>query len=145
MDRTSIHPATDDELGYVESLLDAADLPTADVRSGDATFYLARRGGERVGVGGLEVHGADGLLRSLVVEESARGEGIGNALCTGLEGEAGRAGVGTLFLLTTTAAAFFAARGYERVERSAVPTAIRGTAQFGELCPATATCLRKGL
>ncbi|WP_380680297.1 arsenic resistance N-acetyltransferase ArsN2 [Salinigranum sp. GCM10025319] len=134
----------------VVALLEANDLPSGDVRSKADRFYLAslergELGADPVGVGGIEVEGRHGLLRSVVVRESARGRGIGTALCDALEARAAAEGVETLFLLTTTAADFFAERGYERVERSAVPPEIRGTSQFAELCPATATCMRTSL
>ena len=54
-------------------------------------------------------------------------------------------GVETLYLLTTTAAQFFARRGYEAVPRSEAPAAIAATAQFSELCPASSTFMRKVL
>jgi amino-acid N-acetyltransferase len=53
--------------------------------------------------------------------------------------------VETLYLLTTTAAAFFARHGYETVERDTVPARIRGTTEFDDLCPDSAVCMRKRL
>lgn len=135
----------DGDLEYVEALLAEADLPTADLRSDPGRFYVARRDDDRVGVGGLEPYGSDGLLRSVVVEPSARGDGVGTGICDALEARARDGGVETLYLLTTTAAAFFADQGYREVDRDAAPTAIRETAEFAELCPASATCMRKSL
>ncbi|WP_254769187.1 arsenic resistance N-acetyltransferase ArsN2 [Salinilacihabitans rarus] len=135
----------DADLSYVESLLDANDLPSRDVRENPDCFYVASDGDDRVGVGGIERYGADGLLRSVVVERSARGNGFGTALCEALEAEARADGVERLYLLTTTAAGFFAARGYAEVERADAPPAIRRTTEFDELCPATAACMRKSL
>jgi amino-acid N-acetyltransferase len=134
-----------DALAYVEVLLEENDLPSADVRSKPECFYVAREGDERVGVGGVEVYGSDGLLRSVAVERSVRGEGIGTALCDRLEAVAGEDGVGTLYLLTTTAREFFADRGYAEVERTEAPEAIRATTEFADLCPSTAACMRKRL
>ncbi|WP_459192991.1 arsenic resistance N-acetyltransferase ArsN2 [Halosimplex sp. J119] len=147
-------------LSTVESLLDRNDLPSGDVRSGRGRFYLGYADGldgdgepvpaetaarDPVAVGGLETYGADALLRSLVVVESARGEGVGSAVCDALEERARTDGVDRLYLLTTTAAAFFAARGYEEIERTDAPAAIRETTQFADLCPSSATCLSKTL
>ncbi|WP_435065318.1 arsenic resistance N-acetyltransferase ArsN2 [Halobaculum sp. EA56] len=140
-------------LDRVEALLAANDLPTEDVRTGPGQFYLARDGDDEsdgdgdgdavVGVGGVERHGSAGLLRSVAVEESSRGDGYGTALCAALEDRARREGAGTLYLLTTTAAGFFERLGYEAVDRESVPPAIRSTTEFAELCPASATCMRK--
>ena len=141
----TLEPAGPDTLEYVESLLARNDLPTRDVRSHPEWFYIGRDGGDRVGVGGVEVHGTAGLLRSVVVERGAREKGYGNALCAALEARARREGVETLYLLTTTAGDFFAGRGYARIDRAAAPAAIRETTEFAEVCPATATCMRKEL
>ncbi|WP_152039685.1 arsenic resistance N-acetyltransferase ArsN2 [Salinigranum salinum] len=134
-----------DALSDVETLLAEHGLPSADVRSTPDAFYVAFEGSERVGVGGLEPHGTDGLLRSVVVEPSVRGEGYGGDLCAALEARACADGIDTLYLLTTTAADFFGARGYEPIDRADAPPSIRSTTQFADLCPTTATCMRKQL
>lgn len=139
-----LEPAGDD-LEYVERLLAENGLPAEDVRSKPDCFFVAFDGRDRVGVGGLERYGADGLLRSVAVEESARGAGIGTAICDHLEREARSAGVERLWLLTTTAAGFFAARGYDPVDRSRAPERIRETAEFADLCPGSAACLCRSL
>jgi len=129
----------------LEELLSANGLPSGDVRTAPGQFFLARDGTGLVGAGGVETYGSDGLLRSVVVAESNRGEGYGTALCDALEDYARSQGVGTLYLLTTTAAAFFRERGYEEISRAAVPPCIQGTAEFADLCPSSATCMRKRL
>lgn len=134
-----------DQLGYVRELLADNDLPAEDVRSGPTTFYVATDDGTRVGCGGLEVYGSDGLLRSVVVAEPHRGSGYGVAITDALESRALDSGVDTLYLLTTTAEDFFAARGYEPMDRSAVPEAIGNTSEFAEYCPSSAACLHKRL
>jgi amino-acid N-acetyltransferase len=141
----TLRPADDDALAYVERRLVGNDLPAEDVRSKPDCFYVGYAGDEPVGVGGIEVYGRDGLLRSVVVEASVRGDGYGTALCSALETEAQRAGVETLYLLTTTASAFFAARRYETVERTDAPERIRATSEFTDLCPESAVAMRKSL
>lgn len=140
----TLRPAADSR-SYVEALLNDVGLPSRDVRTSPGTFYVGYAEGGRVGVGGIEPYGTDGLLRSVVVEPGARGRGLGTALCAALEAEARAAGVDTLYLLTTTAAEFFAARGYDTIERSVPPDPIQRTTEFDDLCPTTATCMRKRL
>ena len=133
------------DIAYVESLLERNDLPSADVRSKPDCFYVGYDGETRVGVGGIERYGTAGLLRSLAVERSMRGDGVGASLCAALEAEARNVGVETLFLLTTTASGLFADRGYAEIERADAPDAVQRTAEFTDLCPETAACMRKSL
>lgn len=144
-DSLTVRRIADTETDRVESLLAANDLPNRDVREKPACFFLAYAGPELVGTGGIEQYGPNGLLRSVVVAESHRGSGYGTALCDALEAHARSDGVRTLYLLTTTAAPFFRRRGYESVARDAVPERIRATAEFTDLCPASATCMAKSI
>lgn len=139
-----------DSIGAVEQLLERNDLPASDVRSSPTNFFIGvdpeQRDGERVvGVGGIEAYPPHGLLRSVVVKRSDRGKGYGTALCDELEQFAREEGVETLYLLTTTAAEFFADRGYVPTDRDAVPDVIQATTEFAELCPDSATCLSREL
>ena len=137
-----VEPAGERRLGDVERLLAENGLPSDDVGSGPAQLYVASTGGDVVGTGGLELYGDAGLLRSVTVREAERGTGVGTAICEGLEETARADGVAALYLLTTTVAGFFAARGYEETERSEAPPSIRETTQFEDVCPATAVCMR---
>jgi len=143
--RLQIERATAAALDEVERLLEALDLPTADVRDAAPNFVVGRVDEEVVAVGGLETYGDVALLRSVAVAETHRGRGFGAAICDALESRARAAGVRTLYLLTTTAAGYFRARGYRAVERDAVPSAVREKSQFTELCPASAACMRTEL
>jgi amino-acid N-acetyltransferase len=134
-----------DQLDRVIELLADNDLPTDDVPGALDHLVVALAGGEVVGAGGVEVHGSAGLLRSVVVEDSFRGRGAGTAVCDALEDKVRRASVETLYLLTTTAASFFRRRGYETVAREEAPSDVRETAEFADLCPASATCMAKNL
>jgi amino-acid N-acetyltransferase len=126
-------------------MLDEEGLPTADIDTTIECLFLASLDGEFVGIGGIEPSPPDGLLRSLVIRRSVRGQGHGEALCEALEAEARKQGIDTLYLLTTTAAEFFAKLGYTEIGRATVPETIRSTAQFADLCPDTAVCLKKSL
>lgn len=141
----TLQRADDATRSYVEALLEQNDLPWQDVEDNPDCFYVAYDDEEPVGIGGIEPYGVHGLLRSVVVEESARGSGVGTALCDELEAVARSNGIETLYLLTTTAAAFFADRGYVEMARAEAPTPIQRTTQFEDRCPATATCMKKSL
>jgi amino-acid N-acetyltransferase len=87
--------------------------------------------------------GEDALLRSLVVVPARRGAGLGGRLVDELERRAAGWGVRRWWLLTTTAEAFFAARGFRVVERSAAPEAMRATGQFSGGCGGSAVCMTR--
>lgn len=133
------------QLDRVIALLAGDDLPHGDVRGKPEAFFVIEREGTVIGAGGLEVFGSDALLRSVIVEQGHRGEGLGSALCDELEAFAHRSAIEAVYLLTTTAAAFFADRGYEVVDRRTAPDAVQETVLFAEACPADATCMRKRL
>lgn len=141
----SLQRADEKTIAYVERLLERNGLPSDDVAAKPDCFYIGYDDRERVGIGGIEIYGRDGLLRSVVIEQIAREHGFGTALCEALEREASVDGVETLYLLTTTASEFFATLDYVTIERSAVPEAIQQTTEFTELCPTTATCIKKTL
>jgi amino-acid N-acetyltransferase len=143
-----LRPAESRDRTYVEELLAENDLPTADLDAAYSSLFVCESAaGERVGVGGLEAEGESntGLLRSVAVEESVRQMGYGTAICERLLGRARTTDLDAVFLLTTTAEEFFADLGFERVRRSRVPDPVRGTAEFTDLCPTDATCMKLDL
>jgi len=70
---------------------------------------------------------------------------MGSALVQHAERHALGKGVRTVYLLTTTAQAFFEDLGYGPTTRESCPLAIRATPEFVSLCPASAVILMKRL
>jgi amino-acid N-acetyltransferase len=126
------------------SLLESADLPTTDLdpRALDHFLY-AGPADAPVGLVGLEIYDDVALLRSLVVAPGHRGSGLGGSLVEHAERYAADRGVRTIYLLTTTAEAFFGRRGYEPAPRTDAPEAIQRTAEFSTLCPSSSAFMRK--
>jgi len=142
----AIESATAADLPDVVRVLDGAGLPHSDVTAPMLEhFLLARRGGKLLGVVGLEPLGSVGLLRSLAVDASHRGEGLGLDLTRAVERLARARGVADLYLLTTTAERFFARLGYGVLPRAEAPAPIRGTTEYRELCAATSVCMVRHL
>lgn len=138
--------ASPSDLDPIIALLDAVELPHDDlIDAAVPHFHVLRRDGTIHGCVGIELVGDAALLRSLAVRPAERGEGHGQALVRSAEAHARDQGVGTLYLLTTTAADFFADLGYERIARDTVPAAVAQTDEFDRLCPRTATCMQKSL
>ena len=146
MPELKLRPARPAELAAISGLLSAAELPSEDldVAMLDA-FLVATEGESCVGVVGLEIHESNAPLRSLAVEPRHRARGLGSRLVDAIETEARARGVTALYLLTTTATAFFEPLGYTAHDRSAVPPPIAATTEFSSLCPDTADCLWRDL
>lgn len=143
-DLPSIQPCAD--LPAVRVLLATAGLPVADLTAAPrADFWGCHEGTALIGVVGLESYGTVALLRSLAVAPAWQGRGLGSALRAHAERAARQRGVSALYLLTTTAEAFFTRRGYVRIPREAAPSVLRQTTEFAALCPASAACLTKTL
>lgn len=137
----NLQEATADDLSLIEKLLKNNDLPYEDIPSKIDCLFLGYVSSRLVGIGGLEIYGTYGLLRSLVIEETARGVGYGKALSDGLIGYAKEKEITEIYLLTTTAESFFANRGFRIVDRNAVPREIQKTSEFSGLCPDSAVCM----
>ena len=110
-----------------------------------AHFFACGDPADPAGVVGIELYGSEALLRSLAVRESERNGGTGRALVAAAETYACNAGVCSVYLLTETAAAFFASLGYCALAREDAPPAIRSTTQFSALCPDSAHLMTKAL
>ena len=137
----AIRPASPLDLVGVERLLGAVDLPLAGVREAIGGFVVAEAGGELAGVAGLEVHGEDGVLRSVAVAESYRGVGLGARLTEAVVERARAAGLSRLYLLTTTAESYFPRHGFRRIERAEASESVQASVEFREACPASAVAM----
>jgi amino-acid N-acetyltransferase len=128
------------------ALLEAQGLPVADITDEHLEhFFFVGSDGSPTGLVGLEVYGSEALLRSLVVDEKARGHRLGSSLVEHAEQYAVTKGVRSIYLLTTTAEAFFKRLGYERMDRSRAPSSIKRTPEFAGLCPASSAFMVKAL
>ncbi|MDR7417609.1 MAG: arsenic resistance N-acetyltransferase ArsN2 [Armatimonadota bacterium] len=118
------------DVADVGALLTAARLSQEGVNRNVSGFVVAREGRRLVAAACLERHGDAGLLRSVVTAPDRRGQGLAARLIETLLDRARVAGCQTVYLLTDTAEAYFARRGFRRVERGQVPYAIRESEQF---------------
>lgn len=132
----------DDE---VRALLSTCDLPVGDLdaRAGLELYGCRDANNRLVAMVGLETAGRDVLLRSLAVEPAYRGHGLAARLLAFAEQRAAASGFGQIHLLTTSAVAYFANRGYKYGQRGRAPAGVRATTQFAELCPASAQYMTK--
>jgi amino-acid N-acetyltransferase len=133
------------DLPAVLALLSRANLPTAGVADALPHFVLAESEAELVGAAGLELYGESALLRSVAVEESWRGSGVGQTLIERALEITREHGIKDVFLLTTTAEHYFPRFGFVCVSRDSVAEGVQASAEFRGACPASATVMRKAL
>ena len=140
-----IRGARPDDWPAVEALLRACALPVDGAAEHLADFVVADEGSRLVAVAGLEARGADGLLRSVAVSSEVRSAGLGRAMVDAVEAMARSRGLKRLHLLTTTAAPYFARRGFRARQRAAAPESLQVSAEFRGACPASATFMTLSL
>lgn len=137
--------AVSGDLSVIQGLLRKNDLPTVGIEEALAHCLVAETKGRVIGAIALEPKGRNGLIRSLVVAGDHQGHKLGTALSSKIVNSARLLGVERLYLLTTSAEAFFAPTGYKVVEKSRVPEEIRDTEEFKKLCPHNAVCMMRDI
>lgn len=133
-----IEPARSTDVSVMLALLAQHRLPAAGLEGHIETALVAREEGRVVGCAAVEVYGTAGLLRSVAVEASRRGGGIGTALVRAALELARARGIAELYLLTETARDYFARFGFRVAARAEVAEAVRRSAEFAEACAESA-------
>jgi amino-acid N-acetyltransferase len=129
----------------VLALLHSAGLPTSDLTDAQRLHLWVLKSDSLQGVIALEHFGNEALLRSLAVAPKYRARGLGHKLVARLEHDAQADGIMRLVLLTETAQAFFRTLDYQVIDRQSVSDAVKQSAEFRSLCPASAVCMSKTL
>jgi amino-acid N-acetyltransferase len=137
-------PARAHDLRGALDLLGRAELTEQDVAERWGHYFVVREDdGRVVGVAGLEVHGENGLLRSVAVEEEYRGQGLAASLVEAAVERAKRVNLRAVYLLTTTARDYFARHGFSDCPREEAPSAIRESWEYRTGCPSTAALMKR--
>jgi N-acetylglutamate synthase-like GNAT family acetyltransferase len=134
-----------EDLTRIRRLLTMVDLPVEGVEEHPENFFVIYEDDKLVGVGGLEVHGPYGLVRSVAVHPTAQRRGVGRALFADIHQRALELGLRELYLLTTSAERFFSRLEFAPVPRKLAPEEIRRCAEFRDLCPDSAVLMRRKL
>lgn len=142
---SSVETASRTELPQILALLERAKLPVAGVEDHAGSFLVARDDEGLVGCVGLEIYGDVGLLRSLVVSPDTRGGGVGKLLVDALLETARHKKLSALYLLTTTAPAYFPRFGFETIAREDADSRLLASEEFRGGCPDSAICMVRHL
>jgi len=133
------------DLPAVRSLLETQHLALDGIDEHVSTMVVAKKGSEVVGAAAVELYADGALLRSVVVDPTAQGQGLGHRLSDAALSIAKDRGTRTAFLLTTTAEKFFPKLGFEQIVRDDVPASVQASIEFQSACPASAVVMRKRL
>jgi amino-acid N-acetyltransferase len=141
----TIERATPEDAGAILELLRANGLPVDGVLDHLHNALIARCQGRVIGSVALEIYDDGALLRSVAVETTHRGRGVGQQLTAAALELAGTLDVPAVFLLTTSAEGFFPRFAFGRIRREDVPPGVRASVEFRSACPSTATVMMKAL
>jgi amino-acid N-acetyltransferase len=111
----TLRRARPDDVPRMIALIAGADLPPLFVEEFLGGFVAVEQDGEVAGCGGLEVYEDCGVIRSVVVDESARGFGLGRRLAEMLMDDARARGITDIYLFTADAWDFWWRLGFEDV------------------------------
>ena len=142
---SSIAPAQPGDAAAIRALLEAHQLPVAGVSDHLQTMLVAKLHGTLVGSAGLEMYTDGALLRSVAVTPDHQGQHLGRDLTSAAVDLARTMGAPAIYLLTTTAEGYFPKFGFERIQRSDVPSSVQSSVEFTSACPASAVVMRKTL
>ena len=126
----TFRPARTDDIPRMVDLISAAELPAAFVAEFLDGFVVAERDGEVIACGGGEMYETCAVIRSVVVDPAARGEGIGLEIATRLIDAARGAGATDLYLFTAQAHAFWLRLGFTDVAYEAWKEPARACWQY---------------
>ncbi len=141
MDRVHIRVAQRSDREAVIELLRACELPLGGLDDCWASTFVACTEQAVAGAAALEHHGPDAVLRSVAVDASHRGRGIGEALVQWALEAARSDHVRSVYLLTETASRFFPRFGFRETPREQAPAAILQSIEYSSLCPTSATSM----
>ncbi len=136
-----IEKAVAADLPEILSLLERAKLPGAGVQEHLGGFVVAKEGARVVGCAALEQYGKAGLLRSVVVDVTLRGLGLGQQLTQAMLARARERKLARIYLLTETAQDFFPRFGFRVVKREAVDAPVKQSIEFTSACPDSAVAM----
>jgi len=126
----------------IAQLLRVNQLPTDGLTTDVDHLYVLDVGGTVAGAIGFETYAQDALLRSLVVDSKIRGAGHGRSLLRLALHEAQKAGVRSVYGLTTTIPDLLAKVGFKEIQKEDIPSSVHKSWELRGGCPDSARAFR---
>ena len=142
-----VRAAAPDDAPLAEALLRECSLMGLDPGAQFGPQYIVAidDSGAIAGLAGIEVHGDDGLLRSVAVAGRLRSHGVGARLTLDRIAWARSQDLAAVYLLTTTGEAYFARHGFTGIAREDAPAPIAASHQWGSACPQSSVAMKLAL
>lgn len=140
-----IRRATREEIGEVNALLEASNLPPLPTGISLSNVLVGREQGSVIGVIALEVVARRALTLWAAVSPPHREKGLGTSLGRSLIARAQELGLRELYAVPRNAADFFAGLGFSPVSISAVPDEVKFMHSFRDGCDDSTEIMRLGL
>ncbi len=142
----NIKIATASHLPDIRQLLEKAHLPTIDIENLVGQIFVIELEGKVVASGAFEYYPPLALLRSVVVDESYRGQGLGSKLVSHILEVLNTMQVEAVYLLTQTAESFFQTKfRFIPITRQEVPQIVQQSSEFKEILCQNAKCMFRKL
>lgn len=126
----------------MHALLRDCHLPIDGWREHVDSTLVAVDEAQVIGNAALERYGDAALLRSVAIDRAHQRRGLGGELTAAAIRLARASGIRDLYLLTTSAEAFFSRLGFVAVERGDVPDSVKQSVEFRSLCCESARVMR---
>ena len=132
------------KLNIIE-LLKSENLPIDGINDDLENFLIAFENNIVYAAVGMEIYGNYALIRSLVVKNDSRNQGLAGRLILNIEDQAIKHEVIALFLLTETASTYFNKKGFNEIARTEVPIEVQQSNEFRYICPQSALVMKKSV
>lgn len=137
-----IRKATGSDLREILELLKRVGLPIAGVDNNISDFLVGTsKTNELLAVIGMEIAGANGLLRSLACDPNFCKQGIAAELVAAAVTAAREQGIKNLYLMTQSAEKYMRKFGFKTIERQDIPEDLLKHSELNSACPACSTCM----
>jgi amino-acid N-acetyltransferase len=133
--------ASEKDLVEIRDLIKANNLPAEDISEHVHNFLILEKDHNVIGCIGIEIYNETGLMRSLAVIDSQKGNSFGQLLTQELISYSKSMGIARLYLITTTAEKFFEKFGFNSIPRENADEAIKNTTEYKYLCPESAVVM----
>ena len=129
----------------IATLLVDNHLPVEGLQEHLDTTLVVRQDDVIIACAALEFYEPYALLRSVCVDSSHQGQGLGHQLTNACLEMAAQHKIDKVFLLTQTAGDFFPRFGFTKIDRDRVPQEIRNSVEFASVCPVSSLVMVKAI